>query len=215
MLDKRCPFCMSTPVSHWNCDNSLYIYECPECSKKGITIRIENPNPEIAKQLWNERAYDEYIFNNANSIKEIITSESGLNIKSQEHQEIFDTLRMDTKNEGYFIMPNLDVINCVDGHTTELLRYLNIYNEIPSFTDADICLKFGVLRISIMSGCLMVAIPMKFKRKQLDKAIEIICQTKYSSLNNYYFYQLVNNDKDEYISYNNINDLIMRIENVK
>lgn len=215
MINKKCPFCLSDPISHWNNDNSLYIIECPTCSKKGITIKIENQDSLEAQKLWNNREYDNYIYNNIDSIKEILTEESGLNIKSEEHQKIFDTLRLDNKNEGYFIMPNLDVINCNDDHTKELLKYLNIYSETTSFTDADICLKFGVLRISIMSGCLMVAIPKKYKREQLHKAIEIICQTKYSNLNNYYFYRLINNDDEEYISYNNINDLIMRIEDVK
>lgn len=214
MLDKRCPFCLSEPYSHWNDDESLFVIECPKCKEKGITVKIENKSPLIAHQLWNDRAYDNYIKENIGAIQDILVNESGLNIKD-EHQEVFDTLRLDDKNEGYFIMPNLDVINCYDGHTKELLRYLNIYCDIPSFTDADVVLKFGVLRISIMSGCLMVAIPKRFKRKQLDKAIEIICQQKYSNLNNYYYYRLVNNDKEEYMSYNNINDLILRIEDVK
>lgn len=212
MLDKKCPFCMSDPIFYWNDLN--FTIECPKCKEKGITIKIENKSPMVAHQLWNDRAYDNYIKENIETIEDIIVNESGLNIKD-EHQEVFDTLRLDDKNEGYFVMPNLDVINCNDGHTKELLRYLNIYSEVPSFTDADIVLKFGVLRISIMSGCLMVAIPKRFKRKQLDKAIEIICQQKYSNLNNYYYYRLVNNDKEEYMSYNNINDLILRIEDVK
>jgi len=214
MLDKRCPFCLSLPDSHWNDSKTMYIFECPKCLERGIIIKVENKNPEIAQQLWNERAYDNYIKENIDTIQNIIKNESGLNIKN-EHQEIFDVLQLDNKNEGYFIMPNLDVINCFDGHTKELLRYLNIYCDIPTFTDADVVLKFGVLRISIMSGCLMVAIPKRFKKKQLDKAIEIICQEKYSNLKNYYFYRLINNDNDEYESYNNINDLILRIEDVK
>jgi len=214
MLDKKCPFCLSEPYIHWNEDESLFVLECPKCKEKGITIKVEDKSPMVAHQLWNDRAYDNYIKENIETIEDIIVNESGLNIKN-EHQEVFDTLRLDDKNEGYFVMPNLDVINCNDGHTKELLRYLNIYSEVPSFTDADIVLKFGVLRISIMSGCLMVAIPKRFKKKQLDKAIEIICQQKYSNLNNYYFYRLVNNDKEEYMSYNNINDLILRIEDVK
>ena len=212
MNDKKCPFCLSEPYSYWNDLN--FIIECPKCKEKVITIKIENKSPMDAHQLWNDRAYDNYIKENIDTIQDIIVNESGLNIKT-EHQEVFDTLRLDDKNEGYFVMPNLDVINCYDGHTKELLRYLNIYCDIPTFTDADIVLKFGVLRISIMSGCLMVAIPKRFKKKQLDKAIEIICQQKYSNLNNYYYYRLVNNDKEEYMSYNNINDLILRIEDVK
>lgn len=216
MLDKSCPFCMSYPSAHWNDDETMYILECPNCNKRGITIKCEHKNPNEAHNLWNTRVYDTYIFKNIDIIKDLINEEHGLCIKSEEHQEVFDVLRMDDKNDGYFIMPNLDIVECQDGHVKELLHYLNIYTENTTYTEvSDICLNIGVVRISVMTGCLMVAIPSKYKRKQIDKLIELLCQKRFSNIKTYYFYHLLNKDKDEYEQFNNLNDLIMRIEKVK
>lgn len=215
MLDKRCPFCMSYPSAHWNDDETMYILECPNCNKQGITIKCEHKNPNKAHNLWNTRFYDTYIFKNIDIIKDLVNEEQGLCINSKEHQTVFETLRMDNKNDGYFIMPNLDIIECQDGHTKHLLQYLNIYTENHSFTDASICIKLGIIRISVMSGCLMVAIPLKYTKKQLNKTIELLCTKAFNNIKTYYFYHLLDDGKENYNEYNNLNDLIMRIENIK
>jgi hypothetical protein len=215
MLDKNCPFCMSYPIAHWNEDETIYILECPNCSKNGITIKCEHKNPNEAHNLWNNRLYDNYIINNIDDIKKIITEEQGLGV-SDEHQEIFDVLRLDNKNDGYFIMPNLDIIECQDGHVKELLHYLNIFTENNLFTDVStICLNIGVIRVSVMTGCLMVAIPIKYKRKQIDKLVELLCKTQFNNLKTYYFYQLLSKDNEIYEQFNQLNEIIMKIEEIK
>lgn len=215
MLDKRCPFCMSSPSSHWNDDETIYIMECENCKSKGITIKCEDKDPKKAQLLWNTRAYDCYIMKNIDIIKEVLNEDYVFFSKPEEHQEIIDVLRLDDKNDGYFIMPNLDILVCEDGHVKKLLQYLNIYTENSDFTEvSDICLKIGVIRISVMSDCLMVAIPQKYKRAQIDKTIEVLCQKNLKTLKSYYFYQLCQ-DTNKYEQYNNLNELIIKLEEVR
>lgn len=214
MLDKRCPFCMSYPDSYKDDKTSLYVKECKKCLQKGITIKVQGETLEIVSDLWNNREYDNYIYKNIKEIKNIY-NEGFFKSNSKKEHEILDTLRLSNINEGHFVMPNLDVLVCKDNHINEILRYLNIETDKNILTDSSICLKFGIVKISMMSGELMVCIPNNIKKKQIDKILEIICNKKYFNLNSYYFYRLVNKNEEECCEYKTLNDLILKIESIK
>lgn len=212
MLNKRCPFCLNSPI-FYNLDNK-YIIECSKCKKNNIIVKVIGDSEKEVLSKWNNREYDKYIKENSNNIKSILSSyNDGFLIKNDLDQNIIDVLRLNKDNIGIFIMPDLTIIKCNTGHATELLKYLDIDTEVDKITDADICLNLGIIRITIQESYLMVAIPNSYNKKQMSKLVDILMTEKFFNIKKYYLYEnkkteLLNNCRE----FNNINDLILGLE---
>ena len=189
--------------------------ECPNCLKNNIIVRIETDNKKLTEDLWNNRAYDKYIYDNIDNLYDILKNQNIMTLKNEDCEKIFDTLRLENINEGCFVTPNGDIINCNHNHIFALYEYLDLDPEYsPRDWDPTLCLKFNLARLSIFTNILAIDIPEKYKKIQIDVLIKLLCENKYKNINKFYL-QIKNNNDTKQIEYNNINDLILQLDKLK
>ena len=167
---KMCPFCGNKPKETYIKDK--YVIICENCKQKGINLSIQADSKEEAQDLWNTRVFDKLLTLNKDQVSEKI--DNYINGKYEVELNNLDWLALNKKHIGYFILPDEVVIRCTDGHTKEILHYLNIETEKDSFTESSLCKYFKIIRISILDYTIIIDIPLKYKKKQLKKALDIL-----------------------------------------
>lgn len=178
MFFKNCPFCNKAVKERYDNVTNRYVLECENCKKKNITIKIENNSLEELQKLWNLR----------------ITS-------------INDDKVIGKTNYGYLIIYNGDILECNDSHPEEILNYLGINSDYNTFNYEEICRKIGILRVSHHCGCVMLDMPNKITKIQIDKCIEIMYN--YVDCVNFNIYL---ENKSKMISLSSINECILYLD---
>lgn len=223
MFKKKCPFCFEEVKEYW--DNGKYIIECQECQKKGIIVKVISNSQEEAISLWNTRVFDnhllnnpEYAINEISIFNEIIKKcNSGSYVfKKQEFNKdlnnfVFDFNRVDY---GYLILPDASYVKCSESHPEELLKLLGIEtnNEIPEL-DESIYMKLGIIRLCNHDNCLMVVLPYKVSKKQIDCVFNLISSANIGKINSYCVYE--DREQDYTITtFINLNEMMLYLDKV-
>ena len=223
MFKKKCPFCFEEVKEYW--DNNQYIIECQECLKKGLIVKSFADTKEDALSLWNTRVFDNHLLNNAeyvlNELKifnEFMKSGYGEHtilknnyIYSSLLNIILDINRVDY---GFLVLPNATYIKCDDSHVEELMNYLGIETDkdIPEL-DEKIYMNLGIIRICNHDNCLMIVLPKRITKKQIDCVLNLISTQNNGKINSYCIYKDRENDYD-LISFKDFNELYMYLDKV-
>lgn len=223
MFKKKCPFCFEEVKEYW--DKNQYIIECQECLKKGIVVKVISNTKEDALTLWNTRVFDNHLLNNTDYIlnelkifNEFMKKGEGIytitkqkNIDNSLLNVILDMNRIDY---GFLIFPNSTYIKCDNSHIEELMNYLGIETnkEIPEL-DEKIYMNLGIIRICNHDNCLMIVLPKKITKKQIDCVINLISTQNIGKINSYCIYKDREDDYD-LISFKDFNELYMYLDKV-
>lgn len=178
MFFKNCPFCDESVKERYDVVKRKFIIECNNCKKNNLTIIAEADNLEELQNIWNLR----------------IT-------------KINDDITIGKENYGYLIIYNGDIIKCDNSHPEEILHYLGIDTNYKHFDYESACRKIGILRVSHHCGCVMLDIPNKITKIQIDKCIEIMYN--YVDCVNFNIYL---ENKSKMISLSSINECILYLD---
>ncbi len=223
MFKKKCPFCFQEVQEYW--DDGKYIIECQECSKKGIIVKVISNSQEEAVSLWNTRVFDNHLLNNPTYVLNEISIFNDLikkcNNKSiiMQKQEVDSVLNnfvfsFNRSEYGYLILPNASYIKCDESHVEELLKLLGIETnrEIPEL-DESIYMKLGIIRVCNHNNCLMVVLPFKITKKQVDCIFNLISTTNIGKINSYCVYE--DREKDYTITtFNDLSEMMLYLDKV-
>lgn len=222
---KKCPVCRKDCTLYK--DNNLYILECPNCKKNGLTIRIENKNYDDLIKIWNNREADNFLMKYPRESITFIELLNGKQIDSDKVKEIlkdfdYKKIELDVSSTlGYIEDLEGNIYSCTRSHIETLLSSLGIemtidYNQ-TSF-DAIIQTVFtkrGYIKISTQAKCMMLEINYeKVNKKQIDSLIKFLSEDpkRFKDIKVYYIDLFDDEENCKIEVFYTLNDLILFLD---
>lgn len=219
MFKKHCPFCNTQPVIEY--DKFQYRLYCKKCQINNIQINIYGNTEEEVISKWNNRVLDNEIVNNPEKFLKITDNynnnfyekiSDGI-LKRQDFINLFsDTYSLNKITYGYLVLLNGRIINCKDSHGDEVLKLVNLPTG-KEFDCENVCIRSGILRICMDYNCIMIVIPNKTSKIQLEAVFNILTELSKENFKAYCVFVPKNEDyKVE--SFTNLNELYLYLDKI-
>lgn len=217
MFKKGCPFCDTQPIELFK--NGIYYIFCPTCKKNDIIVEISSTNLKDAVDKWNNRWLEKKLLENPEEIIQKInlyknpifeTNTSHTISKTELKTILKETYTLNKMTYGFLILKDGTIIECENSHDDELLR-LTKTNYNKDINQEIVCLRAGILRICTDYNCIMVVIPYKTSKLQLNNAFLAINKLDLKDVNSYCV-SLPNKDSFDVYSFKTLNELLLFLD---
>lgn len=207
MFLKKCPFCNQPAESMY--EKSDYVISCKSCKNKGIDVKVVSKTMKEAQNLWNTRVFDEQLLKNPEDTIRVLQICSNGDKQDCDLDIDFDPYELSKFGYGYLITED-SIIECDDSHREELLKYFGMESDNIDFDYESACIECGIIRICLEDNCLMVVLPKKYNKKQIDMVMEVLYNKEISNRRMFVYENMFGEEKITEMK--TLNELLLYID---